>query len=150
MFAAKDGMPQMTLRTALIATILIVPTGLAAQRFIEKELVVIPVRPIDSHTFEAIENDGAGGTQMWCAAAKFTRKYLGQRGGNITVLTPRSPSVAVQGRKSVIFSTNAADTSRRSTSQGVRQAGQTFSMAHAYALCKSRYDLFVKVRVISP
>ena len=140
----------MTCRVALIVLMFLVPTASAAQRFIEKELVIIPVRPIDNHTFEVIENDGAGGTQMWCAAAKFTRTYLRQRGGDITVLTPRSPSVAVPGRRSVVFSTNAVDTSQRSTSQGVRQAGQTFSMAHAYALCKSRHDLFVKVRVISP
>ncbi len=140
----------MYLRAALIAFALLAPATLAAQRFIEKELVIIPVRPIDSHTFEAIENDGAGGTQMWCAAAKFTRQYLRQRGGDTTVLAPRAASAAVPGRKSVIFTTNAKDTSHRSVSQGVRQAGQTFSMAHAYALCKSRYDLFVKVQVIAP
>lgn len=140
----------MNFRVFLVILAMLGPTPLIAQRFLLKELVVIPVRPIDGHTFEAIENDGAGGTQMWCAAAKFTRDYLHQRGGDITVLTPRSASTALPGRKSVVFTTNATDTSLRSPSQGIRQAGQTFSMAHAYALCKSRHDIIVKVRIISP
>lgn len=140
----------MRIRATLILLSLLMPTALAAQSFFYKELVVIPVRPIDTHTFEAVENDGAGGTQIWCAAAKFTRDYLRQRGGDITVLTPRGVSAAFPGRKSVVFTTNAADTSVKSLSQGVSTAGQTFSMAHAYALCKSRYDLYVKVRVIKP
>ncbi|WP_299610470.1 hypothetical protein [uncultured Tateyamaria sp.] len=140
----------MSFRSLITVLVILLPTALAAQRFFYKELVIIPVRPIDKYTFEAVENDGAGGTQIWCAAGKFTRDYLRQRGGDITVLTPRAASNTFPGRKSVIFTTNAADTSVRSTSQGVRQAGQTFSMAHAYALCRSRFDLYVKVRVIAP
>lgn len=138
------------LALALIISTVLLPTVALAQRFLLREIVIIPVRPIDNHTFEVIENDGAGGTQMWCAAGKFTRDYLGQRGGDITVLTPRDVSAAYPGRKSVVFTTEPVDNAFKSTSQGVRQAGQTFTMAHAYALCKSRYELYVKVRVIGP
>lgn len=135
---------------ALIALMLLVPDAVLAQRFLLREIIVIPVRSIDQHTFEVIENDGAGGTQLWCAAGKFTRDYLQQRGGDISVQTPRSASAKFPQKKSVVFSTRPASNAFRSTSQGVRQAGQTFSMAHAYALCRSRYDIYVKVRAIAP
>ncbi|MEL6465567.1 MAG: hypothetical protein AAFQ58_11420 [Pseudomonadota bacterium] len=134
----------------LAALALILPSTVLGQRFLLREIVVIPVYPIDANTFEVIENDGAGGTQLWCAAGKFTRGYLHQRGGDLTVLTPRAASATFPGRKSVVFTTRPTSNAFRSASQGVRQAGQTFSMAHAYTLCKSRYDLYIKLRVVRP
>ncbi|MEM8655346.1 MAG: hypothetical protein AAGF36_11415 [Pseudomonadota bacterium] len=135
---------------SLLLLALILPSAVLAQQFLLREIVIIPVYPINTTTFEVIENDGAGGTQLWCAAGKFTRGYLRQRGGDLTVLQPRAASAAFPGRKSVVFTTQPTANAFGSTSQGVRQAGQTFSMAHAYALCKSRYDLYIKVRVIRP
>ncbi|WP_299204759.1 hypothetical protein [uncultured Tateyamaria sp.] len=134
----------------LIFLAILLPTTVLAQRFFLREIMIIPVRPIDTDTFEVIENDGAGGTQMWCAAGKYVRDYQRQRGGSITVLTPRASSVAYPGRKSVIFTTKPVENSISSTSQGVRTAGQTFSTTHANALCRSRYDLYIKVRVLVP
>ncbi|WP_299151883.1 hypothetical protein [uncultured Tateyamaria sp.] len=138
------------LRLVAVVFAVLTPGWVGANSFFLKEIIVIPVRPIDATTFEVIENDGAGGTQMWCAAGKFTRGYLRQRGGDLTVLTPRAASAVYAGRKSVIFTTRAVAGAVSSTSQGIRTAGQSFSMAHAYALCKSRREQFIKVRVLAP
>ncbi|WP_299281101.1 hypothetical protein [uncultured Tateyamaria sp.] len=131
-----------------LGLVVMTPNWVGANGLFLKEIIVIPVRPIDATTFEVIENDGAGGTQMWCAAGKFTRGYLRQRGGDLTVLQPRAASPVYSGRKSVIFTTRAVAGAVSSASQGVRTAGQRFSMAHAYALCKSRREQFIKVRVL--
>ena len=132
-----------------LGLVLSVSFAVSAQSFMLKELLIIPVRVIDESTFEAIENDGAGGSQMWCAAGKFTRDYLKQRGGDIAVLQPRGPSAAFPGRKSVIFTTVPVENAVSSTSQGVRTAGQTFSMTHAYALCRSQPELIIQVRLVT-
>lgn len=134
----------------LIFLAILLPTVVPAQRFLLREIMIIPVRPIDTHTFEVIENDGAGGTQMWCAAGKYVRDYLQRPGGSIIILTPRASSVAYPGRKSVIFTTKPVENGISSTSQGVRTAGQMFSTTHANALCRSRYKLYIKVRVLVP
>lgn len=130
---------------ALMTSILVTPMAALAQDFQIHEPFNIPVYPIDATTFEVVENGGAGGTQMWCAAGKFTREVLGQRGGAIYILEPRGASQAVEGRKSVVFTTNAVDGAFGTLTQGVGRAGQTFSMAHAYALCRD--TRFLRIRV---
>lgn len=139
-----------TLPIALLALCTAMPTVLSAQFTSIKQRFVIPVRAIDANTFEAIEADGAGGTQIWCAAAKYTRDHLGQRGGDITVLEARGPSAAFPGRKSVVFTTAPVADAVESSSQGVRTKGKSFSMAHAYALCRSNPDQFIRFRVVAP
>lgn len=125
-----------------------IPTILGAQQLLLKEIIVIPVHPLDANTFEVVENDGAGGTQMWCAAGKFVRGYLGQRGGDIAVLNARAASKSFPGRKSVIFTTLPVQNAVSSVSQGVRTPGQTFSMGHAYALCRSQPEQIIRVRIV--
>lgn len=125
---------------------LLTPTLSAAQQEVRRERFDIPIFPIDANTFEVIENDGAGGTQLWCAAGIYTRQFLGQRGGSIYIQAGRGDSRAVVGRKSVIFTTQAVDGAFSSTSQGVRRTGQVFSMAHAYALCRGTPRLQIKIR----
>jgi len=136
--------------SAVLGLALVWPVVLSAQSFFLRELVVIPVRQIDANSFEAVENDGAGGTLMWCAAAKFTRDHLRQRGGDIGVLQARGPSAVFAGRKSVIFTTAPVANPVTSYSEDVRTPGKTLSMAHAYALCRSNPEYFVKVRVVVP
>jgi hypothetical protein len=128
---------------------LAIPTSPGAQGIYLRELVVIPVRPIDANTFEVIENDGAGGSQMWCAAGIFTRDYLNQRGGAIGVLQARAASAAYPGRKSVIFTTRPLPNAKSSYSEDVRTAGKTFSMGHASALCRSQPEYLIRVQVLS-
>ncbi|MEL7262630.1 MAG: hypothetical protein AAGK69_14700 [Pseudomonadota bacterium] len=133
-----------------ILMLLAAPTALQADRIFFRELIVIPVRQIDANSFEAIEADGAGGMQMWCAAGIFTRKVLGQRGGDIAVAQARGPSAAYPGRKSVIFTTQAVADPKSSYSTSLRTPGLTFSMAHAYAQCRSVLpEQIVRVRVLA-
>lgn len=136
--------------TAVLTLALVLPVAATAQSIFTRELVVIPVRPIDATRFEVIENDGAGGTTLWCAASKFTRDYLNQRRGQITVLQPRGDSTAFPGRKSVIFTTAPIENAVTSTSEGVRTPFQTFSNGHANALCRSQPELLIRVRVVNP
>ena len=51
------------LKHLAILACLVLPTTVAADRIFFRELIVIPVRPIDANSFEVIEADGAGGMQ---------------------------------------------------------------------------------------
>ncbi|MEO9683662.1 MAG: hypothetical protein ABJF86_16140 [Tateyamaria sp.] len=133
----------------LLVLALILPTVVAAQRVQFERQVRIPVRPIDANTFEAVVNDGAYGSLMWCAAARFTRHYLKQRGGKLYVKQAVGPSTTFPGRKSVIFTTQPVPDAFKSYSESIRTAGQEFSQAHAYAICRSNEPQFyVRVRVV--
>ncbi|MEO0503965.1 MAG: hypothetical protein AAFZ14_11620 [Pseudomonadota bacterium] len=138
------------LKHLAILACLVLPTTVAADRIFFRELIVIPVRPIDANSFEVIEADGAGGMQMWCAAGIFSRKVLGQRGGDLSIVQARGPSSAYPGRKSVIFTSLPVDNPTSSYSTNVRTAGLTFSMTHAYAQCRSMLpERVVRVRVLA-
>ncbi|WP_299648235.1 hypothetical protein [uncultured Tateyamaria sp.] len=130
----------------ILALAVTLPTLAAAQQEIRRDRFQIPIFGIDANTFEVIENDGAGGSDLWCAAGIYVRTRLGQRGGDITVLTPRGPSQSVPGRRSVIFTTAPVEGAISSYSQGIRQAGKRFSMAHAYALCRGVPNLRISIR----
>ena len=138
------------LRHLAILIFIALPTALAANRIYFRELIVIPVRQIDATSFEVIEADGAGGMQMWCAAGIFSRKVMGLRGGDLTVIRSRGPSETYPGRKSVVFTTRPVDNPKSSYSTSVRTAGLQFSMTHAYAQCRSMLpERVVRVRVLT-
>ena len=137
-------MPRVTFVVLCLAIVL--PTLAPAQDLIRRERFQIPIFGIDANSFEVIENDGAGGSDLWCAAGIYVRTRLGQRGGDITVLTGRGPSQAVPGRIGVIFTTSPVEGSFSSYSQGVRDAGKRFSMTHAYALCRGVPNLRISIR----
>lgn len=135
------------LKHLALAAVVTLPTLAHAQdRVFPRERFTIPVNQIDANSFEVIENDGAGGTQLWCAAGLFTRKALGQRGGELYIESPRGPAQTMPGRKGVVFTTEPVAGAFNSVSQGVRRAGQSFSMTHAYALCRSGRSQGVRVR----
>ena len=137
------------LRQLALAALMTLPTSAVADRFYFRELIVIPVRQIDANSFEVVEADGAGGMQMWCAAGIFSRKILGQRGGDLTVTQPRGPSQRYPGRTSVVFTTLPVADTKSSYSTSVRTAGLSFSMTHAYAQCRSMLpERVVRVRVL--
>ena len=138
----------MLIRSIAVAVALSLPAAGLGQSLFLRELIVIPVRPVDQTTFEVFETSGVGGSQMWCAAGKYTRDYLRQRGGDITVLRARDASESVPGRKSVIFTTRPVANPVISTSEGVRTPGKQLSMTHANALCRSQPELLIRVRVI--
>ncbi|WP_299043540.1 hypothetical protein [uncultured Tateyamaria sp.] len=122
------------------------PTLALAQTEIRRERFQIPIFALDANTFEVIENDGAGGSDLWCAAGIYVRTRLGQRGGDITILSPLGPAQSVPGRRGVVFSTADTGEAISSFSEGVRRAGKRFSMTHAYALCRGVPNLRVRIR----
>ena len=134
----------------LALALVLVPTLALPQSLFFRELIVIPVRQIDANSFEAIEADGAGGMQMWCAAGIFARNVLGQRGADIAVAQPRAPSATFPGRKSVVFTTQPVADRKSSYSTNVRTQGLTFSTTHAYAQCRSMLpERVVRVRILT-
>jgi hypothetical protein len=137
------------LKNLALAALIAFPTSSFAQglSLSIRERFTIPVVQIDANTFEVIEADGAGGTQLWCAAGLFTRKGLGQRGGDIYIQTARGPSQTTPGRKGVVFTTQQVDGATRSYSQGVGTAGRALTMTHANALCRSGIGRGVRVQL---
>jgi len=111
------------------------------------ETFTIPIVPLDETTFEAIEADGAGGTQMWCAAGIFATRVLGMTNGEIYIKQARGPSVAAQGRKGVVFTTQEVPNASKSYSQGVQTTGKSFSAGHAHALCFGSDLRVVRIRL---
>lgn len=137
-------------KSLVLAAVLAVPTLANADLlgFAFLETYTIPVNPIDATTFETIEADGAGGTQHWCAAAIFARRVMGVDQGNLYVKEARGPSRTVPGRIGVVFTTQEVPGASKSYSQGVRDAGKTFSVGHANALCHGTN--FADVRIVLP
>ena len=129
--------------------LLMVPTLPVAERdrisFSAK--YTIPIVPVGPTTFEVIEADGAGGTQLWCAGGIFTRRVLGVERGNLTVKNVRGPSQMVLGRKAVKFTTDIVPGAKKSYSEGDRTAGKTMSIAHANALCDPDVIGNLKIRL---
>lgn len=137
------------LNRLLVALLVILPTALAANFIHPRERIVLPVRPIDATAFEVVENDGAGGTQIWCAAGIYARNVLKQNRAEVTVQRARGASEVFLGRNSVIFTTAPVAGAFKSTSQGVTRAGHLFTAAHAYALCRSNPEQWIRIRIIS-
>lgn len=136
-------------KSLALAALLALPTQTNADFFVfgTLETFTIPIVPIDETTFEAIEADGAGGTQMWCAAGIFTNRVLGQDRAEVYIKQARGPSVTVEGRKGVVFTTQEVPNASKSYSQGVRTAGKSFSAGHAYALCRGSDFRVVRIRL---
>ncbi|MEP1353482.1 MAG: hypothetical protein ABJX32_09795 [Tateyamaria sp.] len=136
-------------KSLALAALLAVLTPLNVNAFgiATLETFTIPIVPLDKTTFEAIEADGAGGTQMWCAAGIFATRVLGITNGEIYIKQARGPSVAAQGRKGVVFTTQEVPNASKSYSQGVQTTGKSFSAGHAHSLCFGSDFRVVRIRL---
>jgi len=133
---------------AWLVVVCVAPTFANAQSIFLYQNFVIPVIDVDSDTFEAIENDGAGGVQMWCAAAIYARRVLGiERGGEISVKQARGPSQFAPGRKSVIFTVAPVADPIKTYDLTVRRVGKVMSIAAANAQCRSDFrEVVIRLR----
>ena len=134
------------LQSAALAVLVTAPTMLPAQSLTRSDIFEIPVYALDADSFEVIENDGAGGTQLWCAAGIYAREVLGQRSGSLYIEQGRGPAVSLSGRMGVQFTTQAVPNAFSAFTQGVRRTGQVFSINHAFALCGDMPNLRVQIR----
>lgn len=137
------------LKSLALAGLLAMPTQLHADfiGFATIDTFTIPVLPIDETTFETIEADGAGGTQLWCAAGIYARRVLGLTNADLYIKQARGPSVTVEGRNGVVFTTQEVPNASKSYSESVKDAGKTFSAGHAYALCRGSDFRVVRIRL---
>ena len=137
-------------RTLVFAILLAVPSLAKADALglLFDGPYTVPVVPIDANSFEAIEADGAGAKQMWCAAGIFANNVLGQGKAKLYIKQARGSSVTVAGRKGVIFTTQPVPDATKSYSFSLRKVGLTFSVSTVYGLCEG--DPFRRVRVILP
>lgn len=126
------------MRPLLFAALLAVvaPVGVNAQTFrAVNDLIVVP---LGRSTFEVIEARGEGPRGIWCAAAEYAERRLGAE-GRIYIRTARGASRSVSGRKSVVFTTNAASLAQgpfRSTSLNTSQVGVGLPIDHAIQFCR--------------
>ncbi|MEP5633644.1 MAG: hypothetical protein ABJP79_17340 [Tateyamaria sp.] len=127
-----------------MAALLAIPTLLPAQSNRFNENFTLPVAQIDANSFEVIEADGAGNSQIWCAASIYARKGLGLRQGNLTITTPRGPAQSMPGRKGVVFSTVPIKGARPSVWPGLRRSGLSYRISHAYAFCSDLTNIAVR------
>ncbi|MEL6465569.1 MAG: hypothetical protein AAFQ58_11430 [Pseudomonadota bacterium] len=132
------------LRPIVLAFCVTLPSLGHAQDFMQRQRFTIPVNQIDATTFEVIEADSAGGSQLWCAAGLYARNVLGLSGGNLYIQTGRGTAMTAPGRIGVAFSSEPVPGAFSSPDQGVRRAGKVFSVTHAYSLC--RFLPFLRVR----
>ena len=110
-------------------------THAGAQQIFQDDTFTLPAAALGPNTFEIIEADGAGGSQIWCAAGIYARRVLGQRGGDITIVRARGPSEAFPDRVGVVFTTANVRDASTGFSASTRRVGLRFSMQHAFSLC---------------
>ncbi|WP_390912791.1 hypothetical protein [Pseudosulfitobacter sp. SM2401] len=100
----------------------------------------LDVNPVSATQFEVIEGRGEGARGMWCAAALHSVNQLGVQRGRIYVAQARGLAVTAQGRKGVVFSTQAVGDAGPSPSVTVRQVGANLPVQHALQFCRD-YDI---------
>jgi len=78
---------------------------------------------------------GAGGSQVFCAAAEYARTHLGAATADkLTVITPRSKGLG-RGNRTVVFRLSSGTQSDHGFLLSVSNAGETSSVAHVMQLC---------------
>lgn len=130
---------------AALAAVVLAPSMGNAQTF--RAINDLDVVPLRGGLFEVIEARGEGARGIWCAAAEYAERRLGAR-GRLYVAQARGKSVAVAGRKSVVFTLNEAILPQgafRSTSVSTAQVGLGLPIAHAIQFCRNddrdKFDL---------
>ncbi len=118
----------------LIAALMPALAHAQSYRAINKLTVV----PLGGSKFEVIEQRGEGSRGIWCAAAEYAERRLGAS-GRVYVSEGRGPARSVQGRKSVVFTTNAASLSQgpsQSLVVSTSRVGAGLPIAHAIQFCR--------------
>ena len=118
----------------LIAALMPALAHAQSYRAINKLTVV----PLGGSKFEVIEQRGEGPRGIWCAAAEYAKRRLGAS-GRVYVSEGRGPARSVQGRKSVVFTTNAASLSQgpsQSLVVSTSRVGAGLPIAHAIQFCR--------------
>lgn len=137
------------MRPLIYAVVLALAAPLAAQAQTYRAVNDLNVIPLGGSTFEVIEARGEGPRGMWCAAAEYAERRLGAK-GRVYIRDARGPSRSVKGRKSVVFTTNAAALTQgpfRSTSLNTSQVGVGLPIAHAIQFCR-RDDFDITNRLL--
>jgi len=118
------------------------PATLSAQNY--RAVNYLTVVPLTGASFEVIEAHGEGSRGMWCAAADYAERKLNAT-DRVYIAEPRGPSKTAAGRKSVVFTTDAASLVQgpsRSVSVDTSQVGIGLPIAHAIQFCRDAdYDL---------
>jgi len=118
------------------------PATLSAQNY--RAVNYLTVVPLSGASFEVIEAHGEGSRGMWCAAAEYAETKL-NASDRVYVAEARGPAKTVSGRKSVVFTTDAASLTQgpsRSISVDTSQVGVGLPIAHAIQFCRDAdYDL---------
>lgn len=112
-------------------------SGVYAQSF--ESGTRLPVNPVSGSQFEVIEEGSVGSPQVWCAAATYSNDELGRyEKTDISVLSPRKPSVTATGRNGVVFTIDQASLDvapSTAYSATIDRAGVTFAVSMALTFC---------------
>lgn len=130
------------MRRIVFATALICALPAMAQAQTYRAVNDLNVVPLGGTTFEVIEARGEGPRGIWCAAAEYAERRLGA-GGRVYISEGRGPARSAAGRKSVVFTTNAANLTRgpfKSVSVSTSSVGVGLPVAHAIQFCRDIYD----------
>ncbi|MEH6830921.1 hypothetical protein [Sulfitobacter sp.] len=132
------------MRALFYAAVLAIAAPIAAGAQTFRAVNDLYVVPLTRSTFEVIEAHGEGPQGIWCAAAEYAERRLGAK-GRIYVLEARGPSRNTPGRKSVVFTTNAANLTVepfKSVSLSTSQVGMGLPIPHAIQFCrKDEFEL---------
>lgn len=102
------------------------------------------VHPLSDGRFEVIARGASGSRGYFCAAGDYAQIRLGAPPADRVVLTqPVGPSINNPGGRSAIFTVAPQGSSRASgISLNMRQAGESLTIAHARARCRSELPGF--------
>lgn len=124
------------------AAVIALPALASAQTY--RAINNLNVVALGGSTFEVIEAAGEGPRGMWCAAADYAEKWLRTK-GRIYIREGRGPARSVSGRKSVVFTTDAASLPKgpiQSLTISTSQVGAGLPVNHALQFCRfDEYEL---------
>ncbi|MEM6759788.1 MAG: hypothetical protein AAF601_09955 [Pseudomonadota bacterium] len=120
------------IRHLVFPLILVLVANTAQALFLLRERIDIPVNAISATEFEVVRGSFASPANMWCAAGTYAERALGYTGDRIWVKSGIAPTA--NGR-SMVFSIEPVSPERTSYSYGIRNAGETKSMAAALGAC---------------
>lgn len=126
------------MRPFIFAAIFAIATPIASHAQTFRAINDLYVIPLSRSTFEVIEARGEGPQGIWCAAAEYAERRLGAK-GRVYIREGRGPSRSVSGRKSVVFTTDAATLKQgpfQSLSLNTSQVGVGLPIAHAIQFCR--------------